>query len=101
MMNRDEIFEKTLRRMPAEFSSIEFYRAATQLGMSERDRVNNKPAPFLMKNALRITKRTWRKKDSAVNTPLKPSIPDVKESEAVDLLKSLGYKVLKPTFTEV
>jgi len=54
-----------------------------------------------MKNALRITKRTWRKKDSAVNTPLKPSIPDVKESEAVDLLKSLGYKVLKPTFTEV
>lgn len=81
--------EKTLSQMGNYFSSNEFSEQARDNGVSERQIKNGAIATFLHENAVQCeTRRMWRKK--TINKS------EYRITEAIELLKSHGYKVLKP-----
>jgi hypothetical protein len=88
-----EILKKTLSEMSSTFSSNEFSKQAQKNGLSKREINNGVIASFLHRNAVQLeTRRMWRKKDGLSSEKEKSD----KIKEAIDLLKSNGYKVLKP-----
>ena len=88
-----DILKKTLDEMNFSFSSNEFCKKARKNGLSKREVDNGVIAFFLHKNAVQgYTRRMWRKHNGLTSDK---KLSD-KIMEAIDLLKSNGYKVLKP-----
>ena len=78
---------RALNDMPTQFSSNEFSRKAKKYGLTPRQVQDGVCAQFLHKNCTQMdTKRTWSK----------AKLTDDDISRAISLLKSKGYKVLKP-----
>jgi hypothetical protein len=88
-----EILKKTLSEMNFSFSSNEFSKRAKKNGLSKMEIANGAIAMFLHRNAVQgETRRMWRKHNGILlETPKTDQI-----MEAIALLKSQGYKVLKP-----
>ena len=82
-----ESLQKALNDMPNYFSSNQFSRKAKRYGLTTRQVQDGVCAQFLHQNCIQMdTKRTWSKSQTTDN--------DI--SKAISLLKSKGYKVLKP-----
>lgn len=83
-----EILKKTFGEMKSVFSSNEFSKKAKKNGLSEKEIANGAIALFLHRNAIQMESRRMWKKHNGVN------LNDL--SDAIQLLKSHGYKVMKP-----
>lgn len=83
-----DILKKTLAEMKSVFSSNEFSKKAKKNGLSEKEIANGVIALFLHQNAIQMDSRRMWKKYNGVN------LNDL--SDAIQLLKSHGYKVMKP-----
>lgn len=89
-----DILLKTLNEMNFTFSSNEFAKKARKNGLTKQEVDNGAVASFLHRNALNAgSKRMWRK--AALIPPTNDSKVD-KINEAINLLKSKGYKIMKP-----
>lgn len=87
-----DILKKTLEEMNFSFSSNEFSKKAQKNGLSKQDINNGAIALFLHRNAVQgETKRMWRKRNGL--TGFKEKSDSI--MEAIDLLKSNGYTILK------
>jgi len=83
-----DILKKTLAEMKSVFSSNEFSKKAKKNGLSAKEINNGVIALFLHQNAIQMESRRMWKKYNGVN------LNDL--SDAIQLLKSHGYKVMKP-----
>tara|TARA_R110001592_G_scaffold103236_1_gene290927 strand:- start:308 stop:610 length:303 start_codon:yes stop_codon:yes gene_type:complete len=87
--------ERTLKSMPQYFSSNEFSRKAQKYGVPMWQIKNGIIAKFLHKYAIQTnSRRTWVKKQE-INTEVIENI-DFSVEKAIKLLKSKGYKIMKP-----
>lgn len=84
----NDIMKKTLAEMKSVFSSNEFSKKAKKNGLSAKEIGNGVIAIFLYQNAIQMDSRRMWKKQNGVN------LNDL--SDAIQLLKSHGYKVMKP-----
>jgi len=94
-MEKMEILEKVMEKMPTHFSSNEFVKKAVKLGLANVYRTNGTIIRFLHKNAIQTTSRKmWMKRDD----PKEQSRISFDDEilRAIDLLKSKGYKIMKP-----
>lgn len=79
--------------MSSTFSSNEFSKQAQKNGLSKKEINNGAIALFLHQNAVQLeTRRMWRKRSDLTSDNQKSD----RIKEAIDLLKSNGYKILKP-----
>jgi hypothetical protein len=86
------ILSKTFNEMSFVFSSNSFSSKAQKNGLSKQEINNGVIALFLHQNAIQLsTKRMWQKKDISTDMPKIDKIKD-----AIELLKSHNYKILKP-----
>lgn len=87
--------QKALNNMTKHFSSNQFSKEAKKHGITPRQVQDGICAKFLHKNAIQSnTKRTWIK-IVEFDTKSKRNI-DYDIEYAINLLKSKGYKILKP-----
>ena len=111
-MTNNEIFSKALAKMDNCFTSNEFGKRCTRLGLPHKFIANGSMFFFLLQNCERGTesKRTWYKKDAESpiqriqvkdNSPWTPIESVLNEDSCIAYLKQLGYKILKPSFTEL
>lgn len=96
-----ELLTKTLDQMNLEFSSNEFSRQALKNGLSKRTIDKGIMRDFLVRNCHRgDTKRMWVKKYNTHTiewkTPIHDSVVNDPIQDAIELLKSKGYRVMKP-----
>ena len=85
-----ESLQKALNDMPNYFSSNQFSRKAKRYGLTLRQVQSGVCAQFLHQNCIQMdTKRTWSKKQE--HSEISRNV-----EYAINLLKSKGYKVLKP-----
>ena len=115
LANDNEIYETVFNHMPARFTSFQFASKARELGASESPIRWGFIGVWLHSNPKvgRITLFKWYKLDDvasetpifneqpqevATQKPTEPTEPTpIREEEAVELLKSLGYRLMKPT----
>jgi len=90
-----EILKKTLDQMGSTFSSNEFSKRAQRNGLTKHEINNGVISLFLHRNAIQgHTRRMWRK-EKAINID-RQKVEDTSIDYAIKLLKSKGFKVLKP-----
>lgn len=88
-----EELAKTLGQMGTVFSSNQFSAKAIRNGIIQQQVNNGVLSAFLHENCIQLsTKRMWRKKTDDKNVVVFSS----KTEEAISLLKSKGYKIMKP-----
>jgi hypothetical protein len=83
-----------LEEMPKVFSTNQFIDQLRKIGVAERIIYNSNHIDFIQQNCIKLSKRTYQKKSNMQyqeNDNLKQRILD-----AINLLKSHGYKILKP-----
>ena len=98
----DEILKRTMNEMPDHFTSHEFNAKAVENGYPERKMNGKGLAGFIRKYAKnhgRMSK-SWTKKSALGKVQVYESIPQNVE-DAIKLLKSKGYKVLKQKWDEL
>ncbi len=88
-----DILIKTLETMPNSFTSNEFCKCARKKGYPKNLVVNGFCLKFLLQHAVRASesKRMWTKMNQKIHTTNENEI-----QQAIALLKSNGYKVMKP-----
>lgn len=86
------ILKQTLDQMPMMFSSNNFSIASQKNGLDKYLINQGIIVQFLSKNCKRVSKRIWEKKPT--NTA--EITNEDKLAEAIKLVKSYGYKVMKP-----
>ena len=97
--NNENKFEKALKQMSNTFSSNAFCDKVKKYGVSPYLITNGVCGAFLHTNCIQDnnSKRIWHKRNVNINNQ---SLHDLEilseEKNAVALLKSLGYKLLKP-----
>ena len=93
-----ETLKKTLEQMSSTFSSNEFSKKAKKNGVLRKEINNGVLALFLHRNAIQgDTRRMWTKKNVvAENNVVSKKVSSDKISEAIELLKNNGYRILKP-----
>lgn len=83
--------------MPQIFSTNEYLQSLKKTATSPADVNRSKYLSFIKKECRKVSNRTYVKKPKEVQLSLEPvSQPVITEDMAVELLKNLGYKVLKP-----
>ena len=95
MSIKNDILEKTLTKMRVRFTSNEFCDTARKLGLTKNDIDQGSAVSFLRENAIQSeeSRRTWNKK-SLIKVD---STNLTSEQTAIELLKLLGYKIMKRT----
>ena len=92
-----EIYQRVLSTMPQIFSTNEYLQSLKKEASSPTDVNRTKYLSFIKKECRKVSNRTYVKKPKEVQLSLEPvSQPVITEDMAVELLKNLGYKVLKP-----
>jgi len=96
----ENILTKTLNQMPFYFSSNAFTKKAMANGLPKNFVHNAECNRFLYANCNRHGRRQWSKKLEVKEKPTEILHQDnsklLNEENAIALLKSLGYKILKP-----
>jgi hypothetical protein len=95
-----DILKKTLDEMYVSFSSNEFSKQAKRNGLSQQEVNNGAIAHFLNRNCFRgSSRRLWRKNPATITSTItveeKSKFDNI--SAAIALLKSKGYRIMKPT----
>lgn len=93
-----EVLFKALEQMPMQFSSNEFTKKAKQLGVTQLQINRGIIANFLKLNAVRHedSRRMYSKNRSNVDLFKQFHSDAMDIQKAIDLLKSNGYKIMKP-----
>jgi uncharacterized protein (DUF2252 family) len=86
----DEILKEVLAKMPKGFSTNQFNLVARKRGLADYQ-IENFSRNFLHENCTLVSGRTWLKKDQ------NKTVVETDIQQAINLLKSKGYKVMKPT----
>lgn len=121
--NTVEFYTKTMNSMPFTFSSHKFLGKLRKTGIKKEEIKSDFHRSFLLNNSERINKFLWKKKEPQMQIPLKvepiaqPIMSDEEmlkyltdkkyikpaktDEEMIHHLKEKGYKVLKPTWSEL
>lgn len=107
--NTTEFYTKAMNSMPFTFSSHKFLSKLRKTGIKKEEIKSDYHRSFLLNNSERINKFLWKKKEPQMQIPLKveqkvsptPVKADLSDEEMINILKAKGYKVLKPTWSEL
>jgi hypothetical protein len=77
--------------MPNEFTSNEFTNKLRKNKYDNRWIANHDNVKYLQQHAIQLSLRRWKKLDARIDTNVNIN----KIQEAIELLKSQGYKVMK------
>ena len=121
--NTSELYTKAMNSMPFTFSSQKFLSKLRKTGIKKEEIKSDFHRSFLLNNSERINKFLWKKKEPQMQIPLKaepiaqPIMSDEEmlkyltdkkyikpaktDEEMIQHLKEKGYKVLKPTWSEL
>jgi hypothetical protein len=93
-----EVYQRVLSSMPQMFSTNQYLERLKRVANSQDDVSGGKHIKFIKKECHRVSNRTYMKIPKEVQLVLEPRVEEkiLNEQNATDLLKSLGYKVLKP-----
>lgn len=98
-----EIFNQILKEMPNEFTTNMFVKSMRQKNISESIIKNQRHIPFLTSKCERFTRNTFGKKyqrdllfESSTESKIEYKKNNMDEKDAIEFLKSKGYKILKP-----
>lgn len=108
-VNTTEFYTKAMNSMPFTFSSHKFLSKLRKTGIKKEEIKSDFHRSFLLNNSERINKFLWKKKEPQMQIPLKvegnpaptPVKADLSDEEMINILKAKGYKVLKPTWSEL
>jgi hypothetical protein len=107
-LNASEFYSKAITSMPSVFSSHKFLSKLRKTGIRKEEIKSDFHLSFLLNNSERINKFLWKKKEVQIEIPLKVEVvePDpikaeLSDEEMINILKAKGYKVLKPTWSEL
>lgn len=95
-----EIFREVLNKMPVQFSTNQFIDKLRKLKVDEYIIKNEHHVGYLKKHCYSISKRTYVKKENNQSSNNKTEL-HLTEEICIQFLKEKGYKILKPTFTEL
>jgi hypothetical protein len=90
-MTNLQILEATFAQMPNEFTSNEFTKKLRKNRYDNKWIINHDNTRYLHTHALQLSHRRWKKLDVRIDTNV--TIDTIQE--AIELLKSQGYKVMK------
>jgi hypothetical protein len=90
-LSNTQILEATFAQMPNEFTSNEFTRKLRKNKYDNRLIVSHVNTQYLHQHAIHVSKRQWKKLDARIDT----SVSIDKIQEAIDLIKSQGFRVMK------
>lgn len=98
-MTKEQALETVFNSMPDQFTSNLFCNEIRKLGVSQNDINAGITSNYLSKRVKKLTLRTYVKKHK-FDTTSKPN-NDFNIVVAIEGLKKLGYKILKPSYTEI
>jgi hypothetical protein len=90
-MTNEQILEAAFAQMPNEFTSNEFTNKLRKNKYDNRWIANHDNVKYLQQHAIQLSLRRWTKLDARIDTNVNIN----KIQEAIELLKSQGYKVMK------
>ncbi len=90
-MTNEQILEAAFAQMPNEFTSNEFTKKLRKNKYDNRWIANHDNVKYLQQHAIQLSLRRWKKLDARIDTNVNIN----KIQEAIELLKSQGYKVMK------
>jgi hypothetical protein len=90
-MTNEQILEVTFAQMRNEFTSNEFTIKLRKNKYDNRLIISHENTKFLHQHAIHVSRRQWKKLDARIDTNVNLD----KIQEAIELLKSQGYKVMK------
>ena len=95
-VNISQAFQKAFEAMPQKFTGDSFVGKLRKLGLSadEIKYYEKRRVAFYKKNCIALSKRTYEKRNL-----FSSSKRELNEQSAITLLKSLGYKLQRPTTT--
>lgn len=105
--NTTEFYTKAMNSMPFTFSSHKFLSKLRKTGIKKEEIKSDYHRSFLLNNSERINKFLWKKKEPQMQIPLQVETPEpiakpvMSDEEMIQHLKAKGYKVLKPTWSEL
>jgi hypothetical protein len=91
-----EIYQRVLRTMPQIFSTNEYLESLKKTATSPADVNRSKYLSFIKKECRKVSNRTYVKPKETQLSLETVNQPVITEETAVEFLKNLGYKVLKP-----
>lgn len=91
-----EIYQRVLRTMPQIFSTNEYLESLKKTATSPADVNRSKYLSFIKKECRKVSNRTYVKPKETQLTLDPVNQPVITEETAVEFLKKLGYKILKP-----
>jgi hypothetical protein len=107
-LNASEFYSKAITSMPSVFSSHKFLSKLRKTGIRKEEIKSDFHLSFLLNNSERINKFLWKKKEVQIEIPLKveavepaPVKAELSDEDMINILKAKGYKVLKPTWSEL
>lgn len=105
--NTTEFYTKAMNSMPFTFSSHKFLSKLRKTGIKKEEIKSDFHRSFLLNNSERINKFLWKKKEPQMQIHLQVEKPEpiakpmMSDEEMIQHLKAKGYKVLKPTWSEL
>jgi hypothetical protein len=90
-MTNEQLLEVTFAQMPNEFTSNEFTNKLRKNRYDNRWIANHDNVKYLQQHAIQLSLRRWKK----INVRIDTNVNLDKIQEAIELLKSQGYKVMK------
>ncbi len=90
-MTNEQILEAAFAQMPNEFTSNEFTNKLRKNKYDNRWIANHDNVKYLQQHAIQLSLRRWKKLNVRIDTNVNLD----KIQEAIELLKSQGYKVMK------
>lgn len=105
-----EIYQRVLSTMPQMFSTNQYLERLKRVASNPKDVKSGRHIEFIKNECHKVSNRTYVKRPKEIEIEFEPQVTKnfvVKESvalneqNAVEFLKNLGYKVLKPNWTEI
>jgi hypothetical protein len=100
-----DVYAKALKSMPKSFTSHYYTKKLRELGISNHEIANDYYYNFLVDECVHIKRLHWEKKPKVAqveSTQLTiPTEQGLSDEQMVERLKAKGYKVLKPTWSEL
>jgi hypothetical protein len=101
-----EIYQRVLSTMPQMFSTNEYLEKLKTVASNQKQVTSGKHIDFLKNQCHKVSNRTYIKRTKEVQLSIDPQVVSndsnlLNEQNAVEYLKTLGYKVLKPNWVEL
>jgi hypothetical protein len=104
-MTKEEQFKATLNKMGKVFTTRDFAKAGKRFGITQDDVSYGRVFLFLIESCTRVNRQTWERRDEQRQILFDVEAPNtasqLTEQSAIQLLKSLGYKIMRVTEVEI